>query len=167
MGIPMLEEEIERQQTWFESKSKENEKFMHDIKQWLMDAKGSCELENSDDIQPNDSISNVSSHGKGRSISSSKVSTTSSAYIKAKAEKAALLQRMSALEKKHVLEAQQESLKRQKEHLMETELAVANDKLAILECSEVDTGSDGMNSYYSKEMKKELPEEQLPQSSSQ
>lgn len=69
---------------------------------------------------------------------------------------------MAALEKKHALEAQEENLMRQKEQLMiETDLAAANAKLAVLASSEVDT--DGMNLYHSKEMKKQ----QVAPSSSQ
>ena len=69
---------------------------------------------------------------------------------------------MAALEKKHALEAQQENLRRQKEQLMfETDLAAAKAKLAVLASSEMET--DGMNSYYSIEMKKK----QVPPSSSQ
>lgn len=48
------------------------------------------------------------------------------------ADKAALVERMAALKRKHLLEAKDEELKREKEQLaLETELAEANAKLGM------------------------------------
>lgn len=123
--MPLPEEEYKRQQTWFEQKINTDMNFLNDENKWMKDAQKGCEKEDEkeDEIQPNDGISNVSSPGKTQASSKSKSSLTSSAYLRAKAEKAALIQHLAAL-KKHALEAQeeklhfeQERLKRQKEQL--------------------------------------------------
>ena len=67
----------------------------------------------SDGIHPEDSVSNVSCQEEKRSRAHSnlsKASSTSSARIKTEADKAALIERMAALESKHALEAKEEKL---------------------------------------------------------
>lgn len=74
--------------------------------------------------------------------------------LAAQAEKAALMERVAALQKKHDLEAQEERLKRKKEQLeLETELAATNAKINVLESMGSRNSSrvsDGMNSYLRK-----------------
>ena len=110
-------------------------------------------------IGPHDSISNVISN-KGSKLSSHKSrksnkSSTSSACIKAEAEKAALIARAAALKEKHALQEQEESLRRKREQLeLDTEIAASSARLAILQScgSHVsERGSDGMESYFRKE----------------
>lgn len=108
-----------------------------------------------DGINPEDSASNVSSV-KANSVKSPsqlpRISSTSSARIKAQADKTALMERVAALKRKHLIEAQEENLRREKEQLkLETELAATNAKLQILELNSSQCGSklsDGMNSYF-------------------
>ena len=68
----------------------------------------------------------------------SRTSSTSSARIEAKADRAALIEWVAALKKKHSIEDQEEQLEEQlrkeKEQLeLETELAATNAKLHVLE----------------------------------
>lgn len=120
-------------------------------------------------INPDDSVSNALKKGSccktHSSSGSSKASSTASARLKAKAEKAALLQSV-ALKKLHVLEAKEEDFQRQKEKLrrekeqlqMESKLATATAKLSVLESSEgsvegINEEEDPMNVYYIKHVK--------------
>lgn len=108
----------------------------------------------SDGFRPEDSESKISFVKENNSrlhSQVSRVSSTSSARIKAEADKAALMERMTALKMKHLLEAKEEELRKEKEQLaLETDLAAANAKLRVLEinlkCGS--KGSDGMNSYF-------------------
>ena len=110
-----------------------------------------------DYINPGDSVSNVSSR-KGHSGSC--VSRASSARLKAKAEKAALMEKVAALQRRHDLEEQEEKLrqekiklKKKKEQLeLDEQIAMAAARLSVLEGSDIGgrAGSDGMNSYVSK-----------------
>ena len=71
--------------------------------------------------------------------------------IKVETNKAALVEQMAALKRKHLLEAREEELKWEKEQLaMETELAEVNAKLHVTEINSKcgSKGSDGMNSYF-------------------
>jgi len=69
--------------------------------------------------------------------------------IKAEADKAALMERMPELKRKHFLEAKEVEL-RKEELALETNLAAANAKLHVLELNSKcgSKGSDGMNSNY-------------------
>lgn len=109
-------------------------------------------------VEPQDSISNVKSNTSGRSksyVSKSSKSSTSSARRQAEAEQAALMARAAALEKKHALEEHAEQLRRKQEQLeIETQLAAAAAKLAVLSsslqssvASKHSEHSDGMASY--------------------
>lgn len=108
-----------------------------------------------DDINPNDSVSNISKHSSHRSRNSARSSTASSAAIKAEAEKAALVALAAALKEKHALEEQEQQLKRKREQLdLEAEIAASTAKLAVLQASErrgsSQAHSNGMNSYLEK-----------------
>lgn len=110
---------------------------------------------NADDIGPDDSVSNVSKSKSGSKSGSSE--TSSYACIQAEVERAAILERVAALDKKHEPEAQQEQLKKRQEQLeLETELAAANAKISVLEAmrskdsSKASLRSDGMSSYLRK-----------------
>ena len=92
---------------------------------------------NYDDIRPHDSISNITRNR----TTVSKSSSTSSARIRALAEKAALMEQVAALQKKHDMEKEQEQLDMQKEKIrrkqekleMETKLAAANARAHVFE----------------------------------
>lgn len=87
-------------------------------------------------------------------------SSTASARLKAKADEAALMERLNALKRKHHIEAQEEELRLKQEQLrkekeqfaLETELAAANAKINKLDMSSKygSKSSDGMNSYLEK-----------------
>lgn len=109
-------------------------------------------------------MSNVSSkRSSRRSHAKSNVSTVSSACIKAKAERAALMEQAAALQRRHELETQEEKLRQETEKLrklkeqleLDAQIAAAAARLSVLEGSDV-TGkahSDGMNSYVSQGLK--------------
>ena len=92
-------EEKEKHATWFKAKMLSNDECIADAKLWVSYNEGNAhETENDnvlDDINPNDSVSNVGS--KRSSQRSGKSSTTSSARIKAEADRAALVARFAAL----------------------------------------------------------------------
>lgn len=109
-----------------------------------------------DNINTDDSASNVSSI-KGPFVKSrsclSRISSTSFAHIKAKADQVALMEHVSALKSKHQIEADEEKLKIEKGKLeLEMELAATSAKLKVLEISSQcgSQFSDGMNSYFEK-----------------
>ncbi len=170
------ENELEKQTQWLKQKIDKFTAFGQDVQIWLYEIRQpSVENEhqimspsivgddkqpsvvNPDDIGPEDSVSNASkSKIKSKSLASGS-STTSYARIKAEAEKAAIMEGVVALNKKHELEAQQEQLKRRQEQLeLETELPAAIAKINVLETmgskqgSEASDGSDGMNAYLRK-----------------
>lgn len=62
------------------------------------------------------------------------------------------MKRVAALKRKHLIEAKEEKLRREKEQLeLETELAATSAKLNVLEINSSECGSkrsDGMNSYF-------------------
>lgn len=112
-----------------------------------------------DDVNPDDSISNVGSQCSSHRSGLSKLSTTSSVRIQAEAERAALMARAAALKERHALEEREQQLRRQREELdLETELAASTAKLAVLQASELKGSSqasaDGMN-YLAKEKRKQ------------
>lgn len=148
------------QNHWFQQKMETFDGFIQDVNVWFSEVGGHkthsiAESVITDDIGPDDSVSNVSKpKSNHKSSSSSRASSASSARIKAQAEKAALMERVAALQKKHDLEAQEERLKRKKEQLeLETELAATNAKINVLESMGSRNSSrvsDGMNSYLRK-----------------
>ena len=98
-------------------------------------------------INPNDSISNV-----GKSKSSSKSSSVTSAHRKALADQAALLARREALHAKHALEQQRLILNSKIEDAeLEADIAASDAKIKVLESFDMQSGlsasEDGMNSY--------------------
>lgn len=164
MELPLPEDEILTTKTkTFEEKMKSCHAFIEDVKEWL--SKAGCPYSQpkelidagcvDDGIQPEDSISNVTSvkasSVKSRTTGISKTSATSAARINAEAERAALLKRSEALKRKHHIEAQEERLRREKEQLaLETDLAATTARLQVLEMNSSQCGSrrsDGMNSY--------------------
>ena len=153
-------EEKEKQEIWFKAKMLSINEWIADTKMWV-----SCdENENGnvvDDINPEDSISNVSKHSSHRSNNTTKSSTASSAAIKAEAERAALVARAAALREKHALEEQEQQLRRKREQLdLEAEIAASTAKLAVFQASERRSSfkapSNGMNSYLEREKRKML-----------
>ena len=178
-----LPEEQKRQEEWFQSRRSVNDAFVEEACKWLKEMGASCDDENvntvavdvvpgddgnddddddddDDDIKPGDSVSNVSS--KRSSKGSHGSSSASSAHLKAKAENAALMEQAAALQRKHLLEEQEEKLRlervklrKMKEQLeLNTQIAMAAARLSVLESSDVGiAASDGMNSYTSKARK--------------
>jgi len=87
-------------------------------------------------INQNDSVSNISSKWSHKSGSSGR-SSTSSARIKAEAERAALVTRAAALKERHALEEQEQKLRRRREQLdVEAELAASAAKLSVLQAAD-------------------------------
>lgn len=121
------------------------------------------EAECYDDIKPGDSVSNVLSQRSSRKSHShrSYASGVSSARLKAKAEKAALEEKAAALQRRQELEEQEEKLRQEKIKLrkrkeqmeLDAQIAIAAARLSVLEGSSIVSGSDGMNSYLSKQLK--------------
>lgn len=114
-----------------------------------------------DDIKPSDSVSNASKRtsrkrsSAGSHGSRSTVSSTHSARIKAEVEMATLVARQKMLKNKHVLEEQEELLRKRREQLeLEMEIAISEAKLNVLRVSgsfcmssTIQSKADGMNSY--------------------
>ena len=164
--ILLPQEEKERHETWFKAKMMFNNEFIDDVETWVKrnenqvsETENNCDMgAKNDDINPNDSISNVGKHSN-KSVTSHRSSTTSSVKIKAAAEKAAVMARMAALKERHALEEQEQKIKRKKEQLeLETELAASDAVLAVVEAMDGQRRSqaptDGMNSYFEKEKRK-------------
>ncbi len=174
LEMPMPDPEHDKQQHWLAQKIEEINIFENDVKKWLADAAAKKDDENLDvlsitnsDIRPEDSISNVSSKGskhKDHSSVHSKASSIIYVRLKAKAERAALLQSAAALRKMHDIDAEEEALqmekaklKRKKEQLeVEAKLAAATARLSVFEnvCGGEDVdeygednGEDAMNAY--------------------
>lgn len=162
------QEEKERHETWFKAKIMFNDEFIANTQEWVLKNE-KCVPENEgnhengdcgDEINPDDSVSNVGKHSN-KSYISNKSSTTSSAQIKAAAERAALVARMAALKEQHALDEQEQQIRRRKEQLkLETELAASTAKLAVLQASDGRSSrvsSNGMNSYFEREKRKLKP----------
>lgn len=156
-------EEKEKQQTWFSGKMLICNGFIDDVEKWLnTESQVSCsgveENVHQNDVDPEDSISNISrqssktSRKKGSSSVRSGRSSASSARIMA--EKASLMARATALKEKHALELQQEKLRRRQEQLdIDAEIAAATAKISVLNSSNNQspkTCTDDMNAYYEK-----------------
>ncbi len=133
-------DELERQQTWFKAKMLINNDFINDLQKWLTqtfnndDKNRSSQVENDknenevidDDVLPEDSVSNVASKLSSKLSAGSRKSSSSTASlrIKAEAERAALVARAAALKGKHLLEEQEQQLRRKREQLeLEAEIA--------------------------------------------
>lgn len=96
--------------TWFKAKMISNNECISYVKRWLTGVEHQTLMGNNDDddvddndgVNPEDSVSNVANkHTSKRSACSRHLSTTSSARVKAEAEKAALMARVAALKKLH------------------------------------------------------------------
>ncbi|XP_073783913.1 uncharacterized protein isoform X2 [Danio rerio] len=156
-------EEKEKQQTWFNGKMLICDEFVDDVEKWLSaESQVSCSGVDArvcqEDVNPDDSISNISSCKSSKSSSkksSSSVrsgrSSAASARIMAEAEKAALMARAAALKEKHTLEVQQEKLRHRQEQLdIDAEIAAATAKIAVLNNQSLKTCTDDMNAYCDK-----------------
>ncbi len=131
-SVQVLLDEEERKSDnddWYLPKMQNFETFLKEVATWKIVQKDLQAV-----ISPSDSISNVS-HSKmksSRSIASSSSRTTSvsSARLRAKAEKAALLQRAEGLKKKHALELERIEVQNVMERVeLETELAAVDAKV--------------------------------------
>ena len=186
VSLPLPQDEVVRQNKNHKEKMTMFYDFTGKVKSWLSEMgqpySGLYVQPNedvADDINPEDSASNVSSVKKNSVRTHSQISRTSStsyAHIEAKADRAALIDRVAALKKKHSIEDQEEQLeerlrkekeqleeqlrkekerlRKEKEQLeLETELAATNAKLHVLENMSSRGGSkcsDGMDSYFEK-----------------
>lgn len=114
-----------------------------------------------DDVNANDSISNVQSRRSAQSSANggkSSVSTTSSARIKAEADLAALMARQNLLQDKHALEEQEEQIRKRKERLkLDEEIAAHMAKVSVLRAASMSGAkstaterSNARNSYLNK-----------------
>lgn len=156
-------DEKDEHETWFKAKMMFNDECIADANQWVMCNEGNVVVNQGDviddGINPNDSVSNIESKRSNEgSVNSSRISTASSARIKAEADRAALVARVAALKDKHALEEQEQQLRRKREQLdLEVELAASTAKLAVLEAFERKGSSHGsvsvMNSHSERERK--------------
>lgn len=155
----MAPDEKEKQNIWFKAKMLSNNECISQVQMWVSNNEGGTYGGNDDGINPNDSVSNVMSKcSSGKSVKSS----TSSAARVAEAERAALVARAAALKERHVLEEQEQQLRRKREQLdMEAEIAATNAKLSVLYASDghgsAQTPSNAMNSYLDRERRKMEP----------
>ncbi len=152
LEMPMPDPEHDKQQYWLAQKIEEINTFEHEVRKWFADVAAKKDDENLDvlsiknsEIRPEDSISNVSSKGSKHKDDSSVHSKASSIFyvrLKAKAERAALIQSAAALRKMHDIDAEEEEalqmekakLKRKKEQLeVEAKLAAAIARLSLFE----------------------------------
>lgn len=174
--LPLPSDELKNQNECFANKMTMYNEFSERVKYWLCDVAPECLSPNADnnnmndEISPDDSASNIKSNTKSNVSKTrsqgSRASSTASARLKAEADKAALLEHVAALNKRHAIEAEEErirceseKLKREKEQLeLQTQLAATNAKLRVLEnnsqcgskVSRASKQSDGMNSYLNK-----------------
>jgi len=163
VSLPLPQDEVARQNKNHEEKMTMFYEFTERVKGWLSEMGQPYEqpTENvndqhvADEIHPEDSASNLSSVKVNyvRTQSQlSRISFTPSARVEAKADRAALMERVAALGRKHLIEDQEERLRKEKEQLeLETELAVTNAKLHVLKINSSQGGSkrsDGMYSYF-------------------
>lgn len=135
-------DEKEKHKVWFKAKMLSNNECIADAKRWVSCNEGD-QNEFVDDINPEDSVSNVGSKWSSqRSGKSGKLSTTSSARLKAEAKRAALMAQAAALKARHALEEEELQLKRKKEQLeMETKLAASAAMLAVFKASDLKSSS--------------------------
>ncbi len=142
---------------WYLPKIQIFETFLKEVATWKVVQKDLQSV-----ISPSDSISNVSGSKRKSSCSiASSSSKTTSARLRAEAEKAALLQTTEGLKKKHALELERIEVQNAMERVeLETELAAVDAKVRVLqsfdtECMESklissegsESPGDGMNKY--------------------
>lgn len=145
-------DEKEKHDIRFKAKMLSVNECIANAKLWVSQYDGNVKLKDvMDEINPEDSVSNISKYSSHRSQKSGRSSTTSSAVRKAAAEKAALVARAAALTAKHALEEQELQIRKKKELLdLEAEIAASTAKLAVLQASDHGSYSqgptDGMNS---------------------
>lgn len=159
--LPLLEDEDKKedQDDWHMPKCVEHEKFAQATEDWIErtiihpEEKNDDADEGDDDVQPSDSISEVTSRtSKGRKASStfsrsSQVSNTSSARLKLEAEREELLACAAFLKKKQDIEMEEARLKARKEQLeLEAKIAASGAKIKVY--ADYEDGQDGMNQYY-------------------
>ncbi len=111
----------------------------------LLDACIQTEMYSGDEVQPMDSVSNISSKRSTKVSSSShgsrsSRSSISSSRLKAEADLAALRASQQMLHKKHALEEQEEQLRRRKERL-ELEMKLAESMARVKVYQDVDSES--------------------------
>lgn len=186
--IPLLpiDEQI-KQNEWFSSIYKYSDEFIKETNEWIHGIKKGHEdnqdqqlktvecpsndpktqnrtqisMQNQDDINPSDSISNVGSKGSSQRSAATRrstTSTTSSARIKAEADIAALLVRQNLMKEKHAIEEKEQTLRKQKEDFeLRMEIAATMAKVKVLKGSsvhrvksDVTHRSDVMNPYFDK-----------------
>ena len=166
------DDEKEKHDIWFKAKMICNDESISNVNKWLSGVEqtlpGAVHTlkvyndDDKDDVNPEDSISNVASKRSSRKSSrSGRSSTASSTRVKAEAERAALLAQTAALQKMHALEEQEQQLKRKRQQLeLETKLAASTAKLAVLQASDIQSVSksstNAMNSYLDKKTKRTL-----------
>ncbi len=142
---------------WYLPKIQIFETFLKEVATWKVVKKDLQSV-----MPPSDSISNVSGSKRKSSCSiASSSSKTTSARLRAEAEKAALLQSTEGLKKKHALELERIEVQNAMERVeLETELAAVDAKVRVLqtfdtECMESklissegsESPGDGMNKY--------------------
>ena len=126
------EDEVIKQNEWFETRMHSNREIMNTMERWLQTTKEQFTHPIDDDVVnvnaatktnviidicPNDSISNVTGRtctSAGRSSHRSKMSSISSACIKAEAEAAALSAMAAILKEKHAMECEEQPRSSQK-----------------------------------------------------
>lgn len=176
--LPLPLDELKNQNECFANKMSMYCEFTDRVECWLRNvghpyvSPSNDKNDKNDDLNPEDSASNISrakSNVSKTCSQASRISSTASVRLKAEADKAALLERVAALDKKHEIEAEEEririeseKLKRKKEQLeLQTQLAAANAKIRVLDINSSQCGSkvsgcskrsDGMNSYLNKSM---------------
>ncbi len=166
--LPLPHAEVMRQSKYFDGKRTMYCSFIEKVKGWLSEVGHPYVPLNKDlpaqNVTGGDSASNVS-RVKTNSVTShfqlAWISSTWSAHPNTQADKAALMECAAALKKKHLIETQEEKLRREKEQLNhETKLTVTNAKLQILELSSSQCDSklsDSLNSYLRETKKWENP----------
>lgn len=117
------EDDKKADQDAYQNRYSEFQRFIEDTNKWIADVLKDEE----DDIRPHDSVS------KANSVVSHTSSTTS-AMLRIKAEREALLARAAAMKKREAIEQEEIRLRIKKEQLeLETELAASDAKLKVYE----------------------------------
>ena len=140
-GLLSKEEQENDQSSWFEPKLTHNRGFMHYVEMWIKaaDDRAKQAEEYDANIRPADSVSLASAAKSSRSSRhgsavGSKVSTASSACLRAEVERASLLAKAAALKQRQDLERQEAELKAKREALdLQTAIAASDAKLKVLE----------------------------------
>ena len=120
ISLPLPHDELNTQNECFVNKMSIYNEFTERVKCWLYDVGHSYVSPNThqsakiiDDLRPEDSVSNISqvtSNVSKTHSRTSRVSSTASVRLQAEADKAALLERVAALNKKHEIEAEEERI---------------------------------------------------------